>query len=459
MYEKFGQDGRRVIGFAYKTFNASPETEFNADEENFPHEDLIFSGMCAIMDPPKEETAEALKLCKTAGIKVFMVTGDHDLTAAAIAKQIGLIDEGNDKGDDWEVIKGEDINDLSEKDWDRLIAKRALVFARTTPEQKLLIVEECQKRKQIIAMTGDGVNDAPALKRADIGIAMGSGSSVAKEASDIILMNDNFASIVDGIREGRMMFDNIKKLLGYTQIHSFPEIWPIIINFCFGFPVGITPLQILAIDLGTEIWPGMAMCKEPMEGGVMEREPRTRKKVLVSNTLLGYSYTYAGQIQSLGCFLSYCCIFWYHGINITDLWMSALESWQEGGKDFSSNGRTFSVEEQLYINRQACSAWQVGIVFGQFWHIYGVRTRRQSIFSHGVFRNMYSNFALIAELGMLIAMVYIPGLNTFLGGAPIPLQCWAVVAGFGIFLIVLNELRKYFCRKYPRNKIVRLFKW
>uniref|UniRef100_A0A914PZW4 Cation-transporting P-type ATPase C-terminal domain-containing protein n=1 Tax=Panagrolaimus davidi TaxID=227884 RepID=A0A914PZW4_9BILA len=194
--------------------------------------------------------------------------------------------------------------------------------------------------------------------------------------------------------------------------------------------------SILAIDLGTEIWPGMAMCKEPMEGGVMEREPRTRKKVLVSNTLLGYSYTYAGQIQSLGCFLSYCCIFWYHGINISDLWMSALESWQEGGKDFLSNGRTFSVEEQLYINRQACSAWQVGIVFGQ-----------------------YSNFALIAELGMLIAMVYVPGLNTFLGGAPIPLQCWAVVAGFGIFLIVLNELRKYFCRKYPRNKIVRLFKW
>uniref|UniRef100_A0AC35GNQ9 Cation-transporting P-type ATPase C-terminal domain-containing protein n=1 Tax=Panagrolaimus sp. PS1159 TaxID=55785 RepID=A0AC35GNQ9_9BILA len=320
------------------------------------------------MDPPKEETAEALKLCKTAGIKVFMVTGDHDLTAAAIAKQIGLIDEGNYKGDDWEVIKGEDINDLSEKDWDRLIAKRALVFARTTPKQKLLIVEECQKRKQIIAMTGDGVNDAPALKRADIGVAMGSGSSVAKEASDIILMNDNFASIDDGIREGRMMFDNIKKLLGYTQIHSFPEI--------------------LAIDLRTEIWPGMAMCKEPMEGGVMEREPRTQKKVLVSNTLLGYLYSYAGQIQSLGCLLSYCCIFWYHGINISDLWMSALESWQEGGKDFLSNGRTFSVEEQLYINRQACSAWQVGTVFGQFWHIYGVRTRRQSIFSHGVFRNM-----------------------------------------------------------------------
>uniref|UniRef100_A0AC34F4S3 Cation-transporting P-type ATPase N-terminal domain-containing protein n=1 Tax=Panagrolaimus sp. ES5 TaxID=591445 RepID=A0AC34F4S3_9BILA len=413
MYEKFGQDGRRVIGFAYKKFNASPDTEFNADEENFPHDELVFSGMCAIMDPPKEETTEALQLCKTAGIK---------------------------KDDDWEIIRGEEINDLAEKDWDRLIAKRALVFARTTPEQKLLIVEQCQKRKQIIAMTGDGVNDAPALKRADIGVAMGSGSSVAKEASDIILMNDNFASIVDGIREGRMMFDNIKKLLGYTQIHSFPEIWPIIINFCFGFPVGITPLQILAIDLGTEILPGMAMCKEPMEGGVMEREPRTRKKVLVSNTLLGYSYLYAGQIQSLGCFLSYCCIFWYHGINISDLWMSALECWQEGGKDFVSNGRTFSVDEQLYINRQACSAWQVGIVFGQFWHIYGVRTRRQSIFKHGVFRNMYSNFALIAELLMLAAMVYIPGLNTFLGGAPVPVQCWAVVAAFDIPETVLYDM-------------------
>uniref|UniRef100_A0AC34G273 Cation-transporting P-type ATPase C-terminal domain-containing protein n=1 Tax=Panagrolaimus sp. ES5 TaxID=591445 RepID=A0AC34G273_9BILA len=201
------------------------------------------------------------------------------------------------------------------------------------------------------------------------------------------------------------------------------------------------------------------MSKEPAESDIMQTPPRPRTKVLVSNTLLAYSYTYAGILQTLGCFLAYCCVFWSHNINIADLWMSAIDSWQDGGALFTSNGRTFSVSEQLYIGRQACSAWHMGIVFGQFWHLFATRTRRQSIFTHGVFRNAHSNAALIIELILILIFVYCPGINEFIGGAPIPWTSWAVVAVVGWILILQGEVRKYFIRKYPQNSIVRLFKW
>ncbi|KAL3101482.1 hypothetical protein niasHT_020801 [Heterodera trifolii] len=505
-YTYFAEGGHRVIGFATKTFSAPRGTIFDMEEGNVPLEDLTFLGMCSIMDPPRDDTLEAIKQCKQAGIKVFMVTGDHQLTATAIARQIGLIDNNrksateqsngqvlpkvlkksqtfashqqlalcvpklmmktlsselplSEAEKDFEVVHGERISRLSPSEWDALIEKESVVFARTTPEQKLMIVEQCQRRGKLIAMTGDGVNDAPALKRADIGISMGSGSEVAKQAADIVLVDDNFSSIVHAVEEGRVMFENIKKLLAYTMPHSFPEVWPVIINFCFGFPPGITALQILSIDLCTEILPGVSLSRELAEGDVMARPPRAMNKVLISNTLLAYSYAYTGQIQSLGCFLAYCCVFWYHGIAISDLWMSALTSWKPDGVAFASNGKSFSVEQQLYIGRQACSAWQMGIVFGQFFNIWSARTRRVSLFRHGFLSNKALLLALLVELALIISFVYMPGLNSFLGGAPIPWHCWAVVAAVGIFINAYNEIRKYFVRNYPQNRIVRCFKW
>ncbi|KAF7632326.1 Cation_ATPase_N domain-containing protein [Meloidogyne graminicola] len=473
-YTEFANGGHRVIGFAQTNFRAPIDIEFNLEIGNVPLNNLIFLGVCAIMDPPREQTKEAINSCKTAGIKVFMVTGDHQLTACAIAKQIGLINENkenisninnNNNEDnllksslefnlktDWAVVQGQQISRLTAQQWDQLILKKnSVVFARTTPEQKLLIVEQCQKRNQIIAMTGDGVNDAPALKKSEIGIAMGSGSEVAKQAADI---DDNFSSIVQAVKEGRTMYENIKKLLAYTMPHSFPEVWPIIINFCFGMPVGITALQILSIDLGTEIFPGISLANEKPEGDVMARPPRALNKVLISNGLLAYSYIYTGQIQSLGCFLAYCYVFWCKGINIFDLPGSALNCWKKGGDIFRSNGLEFSVEEQLLIGRQATSAWQMGIVFGQFFNIWSARTRRISLFKHGICSNKALIKALLIELILINLYVYLPGLNEFLGGAAIPWQCWVVVAAVGIFINIYNEIRKYFIRHYPKNKIV-----
>ncbi|KAI1704572.1 e1-E2 ATPase domain-containing protein [Ditylenchus destructor] len=453
------ENGRRVIGFARKYFSAPSNAKFNSEDGNFPLSELAFIGICAIMDPPRDETSRAIRECKEAGIKVFMVTGDYHVTATAIAKQIGLIGE-NMGSKNWEVIKGEDISKLTDIEWDKLIAKQGLVFARTTPEQKLRIVEECQKRNQIIAMTGDGVNDAPALKKSDIGVGMGSGSDVAKEAADIVLTDDNFSSMVCAVEEGRLMFDNIKKLMIYVLCHTFPEIWGLLVKYCFGMPLGTTSLMILSIDLGTEILPGIAMCKEPLEGDVMRRPPRKEGEILINKAMLAYCYIYTAHIQAIGCFLAYCTVFWSYDIKLSDLWMSALYAWKDDGIAFTtSEGRTFSVEEQLYINRQACSAWQIGVVFGQVFHVFSARTLRQSIFVHGLFSNMAMNFAIIGEIVLLLIYVYVPGVNTFLGGAPAPWQAWVVTAVFGLFILSYNELRKFCIRRWPHNKIVGAFKF
>lgn len=282
-YDHFGENGRRVIGFVQHEFIAASNIEFLEKAGNFPQEDLTFIGTCAIMDPPRyflnrfqtfifrDETPGAIKKCKEAGIKVFMVTGDHHTTAKAIAQQIGLIEDivslflksfnfQPGKPKDWDVVHGEDIAKITDAEWDRLISMNNLVFSRTTPEQKLMIVEQCQKRKQIIAMTGDGVNDAPALKKSDIGVGMGSGkwgqsdnsfsgSDVAKQAADIVLTDDNFSSIVNAIQEGRLMFDNIKKLMAYILAHTFPEIWAVVVNFCFGLPIATSSLMVRFVSL------------------------------------------------------------------------------------------------------------------------------------------------------------------------------------------------------------------
>ncbi|KAH7701523.1 P-type ATPase, partial [Aphelenchoides avenae] len=424
-YNKFGEEGRRVIGFAEKTFKAPVNEKFS--EESLELDGLVFCGICAIMDPPRDETADSIKTCKEAGIKVFMITGDHPSTAKAIASQIGLIDTTPGNEGKWEVLHGEAISKLTSEEWDKVLQKEGLVFARTTPEQKLLIVEECQKRKHVIAMTGDGVNDSPALKRADIGVAMGSGSEVAKQAADIVLMDDNFTSIVRGIYEGRRIYDNIKKLLGYVMLHSVPEVFGTFINFCFGMPVGLTTIQVMCIDLGTELPPGIAYAWEPGEGDIMKVPPRNKNSKLISFSLLSYAYGYAQLFETAAGFLAYCSVFWWRGISVSDLWMTSMNSWSPRGDNFTSNGVVYDPEQQVSINMEASAAWMVGIVVCQ------------SIFSHGLFVNMHMNLSLVFALFMCLVFVYVPGLNTFLFCAPVPLVAWGVAVACGVALVAFNE--------------------
>uniref|UniRef100_A0A914WVQ3 Cation-transporting P-type ATPase N-terminal domain-containing protein n=1 Tax=Plectus sambesii TaxID=2011161 RepID=A0A914WVQ3_9BILA len=481
-YMHFGNEGRRVIGFATKTFKAPADIQFSMEEGNYPKSELCFLGMTAIMDPPRDTTAAAIAECKSAGIKVFMVTGDHPSTAAAIAREIGLIGDSKPAGgirkrhskkaldqmkiemetkgaSDFSVIRGEQLPSMSSTEWDDLLKKRAIVFARTTPEQKLLIVEQCQARGEIVVVTGDGVNDAPALKKANVGVAMGiCGSEVAKQAADICLMDDNFSSIVHSIKEGRTMWDNLKKTFGYTLPHLEPEVLPIILNLIFGMPLGITALQIITIDLGTELPPTIAYAYLQSESDIMHRPPRRLDSPLVGKGILLYAYGIAGPIMTLLCTMAYLFCYWYHDINIGDLFYSATnDHWHPTAADFISNNHTFNADQQMYIQAQGCAAYHLTLVMGQVGHFFLCTTLRTSVFNQMPSR--LSIYSVIIETLMLCFCVYTPGVQIVMGTAAPPWAVWLFPLTFTIIMLIINEVRKYIIRTRPRSLVGRLCKW
>jgi sodium/potassium-transporting ATPase subunit alpha len=358
--EALSANGLRCLGFAEKeldpnVYNNNYKYAADSDEffsPNFPIGDkpsevidshdrrqnpistggLVFLGMTALIDPPRPAVPGAVKRCQTAGIKVIMVTGDHPITAQAIAFKCGIL-WSKTRGDmikdnakfgrmcgsaDYEdpndadaiVVTGSELSpDMKESDWDFILNHRQVVFARTSPQQKLIIVENCQRLGHIVAVTGDGVNDSPAIKKADIGIAMGiSGSEVSKQAADMILLDDNFASIVNGVEEGRLIFDNLKKSIAYTIQSNIPEITPFLAFIIFAIPLPLTTFLILAIDLGTDMIPAISMASEQPEADIMQRKPRTKSDRLVTPAMISFSYGYIGMIQALAGFFTYMVV-------------------------------------------------------------------------------------------------------------------------------------------------------
>merc|ERR1712073_7874 len=298
-YMELGSLGERVLGFC--DFELDPKQSphgypFNPDEDNsFPVTGLRFVGLMSMIDPPRAAVPDAVSKCRSAGIKVIMVTGDHPITAKAIARSVGIISEGTKTVEDIAaergcnvmdvnprearacVVHGGEIKDMSEKQIDEILMYHTeIVFARTSPQQKLIIVEGCQRMGAIVAVTGDGVNDSPALKKADIGVAMGiAGSDVSKQAADMILLDDNFASIVTGVEEGRLIFDNLKKSIAYTLTSNIPEISPFLLFILADVPLPLGTVTILCIDLGTDMVPAISMAYEKAESDIMKRQPRT----------------------------------------------------------------------------------------------------------------------------------------------------------------------------------------
>ncbi|KAG1699203.1 hypothetical protein DVH05_014119 [Phytophthora capsici] len=336
--------GMRVLGFAQKVLDPAiypADYEFSTDNPNFPlgekdvdyeatpkpdskvEEPLCFIGLMALIDPPRPEVPIAVAKCKTAGIRVIMVTGDHPITAKAIAHKVGILwgptcedieeentERGFKEGDNgWIdpktapaiVVPGWTISlDTPVEEWDRILDHRQIVFARTSPQQKLIIVENCQRRKEIVAVTGDGVNDSPALKKADIGIAMGiMGSAVSKEAADMILLDDNFASIVCGVEEGRIIFDNLKKSITYALAANIPELVPFLLYATVRLPLPLTTVLMLLICLGTDMIPSIAMAYETAENDIMLRAPRNAEvEHLVTKKLVFFAYALVGIIEA-----------------------------------------------------------------------------------------------------------------------------------------------------------------
>merc|ERR1712226_1209832 len=299
-YMELGGLGERVLGFcdfALPKGDYPNGYPFNQDDVNFPIEGLRFVGLMSMIDPPRAAVPDAVSKCRSAGIKVIMVTGDHPITAKAIAKSVGIISADNmtvedlaeQKGKKVEdmtleekreahaaVVHGGELKEITDKDLDEILMYHSeIVFARTSPQQKLIIVEGCQRMGAIVAVTGDGVNDSPALKKADIGVAMGiAGSDVSKQAADMILLDDNFASIVTGVEEGRLIFDNLKKSIAYTLTSIIPEISPFLLLILADVPLPLGTVTILCIDLGTDMVPAISMAYEQAESDIMKRQPR-----------------------------------------------------------------------------------------------------------------------------------------------------------------------------------------
>ena len=338
---QFGKNGERVLGFGKlhlskerfpKDFNFITSTP---DNFNFPMENFVFVGLLSLMDPPKETVPFAVKKCKSAGIKVIMVTGDQPPTAAAIAKQVNIInmktnedykEEGYSSAEALEkaqaiVIHGDMIVKAFEESEEegaatllKWVSKPQIVFARTTPAQKLQIVKACQDAGNIVGVTGDGVNDSPAIKQADIGISMGiSGSDVSKDAADMVLLNDDFASIVDGIEEGRKIFDNLKKTVVYLLTSNMTEIWPFLALIIVQIPLPLSNIFMLVICVGTDIYPALSLAYEESEFDIMTRKPRKIDDHLVSGKLLCHAYGQMGEIATAAGFFTYFTIMNVYG--------------------------------------------------------------------------------------------------------------------------------------------------
>uniref|UniRef100_A0A8C5PDU8 Sodium/potassium-transporting ATPase subunit alpha n=1 Tax=Leptobrachium leishanense TaxID=445787 RepID=A0A8C5PDU8_9ANUR len=410
-YMELGGLGERVLGFCHLYLPEEefpPSYPFDIEAMNFPTSNLCFVGLLSMIDPPRSTVPDAVSKCRSAGIKVIMVTGDHPITAKAIAKSVGIISAGSETVEDIAtrlnipvdqadrrhakaaVVSGGDLKDMSSEDLDEILANHSeIVFARTSPQQKLIIVEGCQRQNFVVAVTGDGVNDSPALKKADIGIAMGiAGSDAAKNAADMILLDDNFASIVTGVEEGRLIFDNIKKSIGYTLTKNIAELCPFLIYIIASVPLPIGTITILFIDLGTDIIPSVSFAYEKAERDIMNRKPR-RKNIdrLVNLNLALYAYVQIGVIQSFGGFLTYFTVLAQQGflphtlIGIRVPWENVNEQELE-----DSYGQEWTFAQRQFLEWTVYTAFFIAIVTEQLADLLIRKTRRNSVFQQGLFR-------------------------------------------------------------------------
>jgi magnesium-transporting ATPase (P-type) len=484
-YEQFAYQGERVLGFAYKTFKGEKDaTIYQKDDSSLPKENLVFLGLVSLVDPPRDGVAEAVEKCRSADIRVTMVTGDHPLTAEAIARKVGIITQATqrevaamDGVDEHEiplsdprvravVRAGPEIKGLTQEQWDEILTKDECVFARTTPQQKLEIVENYQRLGHVVAVTGDGVNDSPALKKANIGVAMGSAeaSDVAREAADIILMDDNFASIVSAIEEGRVLFDNLKKSIAYTIAHTVPELFPLLLNLWFGLPLPLPGLVLLTIDLLSEQGPAISFAYEKAEDSIMARPPRRMGvDMLVSRQVVFYSYVIAGLASSLTCFFAYCMVYINRGIPISKLWLSGdyflnpVSTTQS--PDMIIGNKVFTSQMQWDIYTESVSAWYATIIANQFWHVFLCKTRIVSIFEHGFFGNPVTIGGVACALFTAVFFVYVPGVQPYFFTNNLFGAIWLCSGLFALVMGLFTEHVKSQVRKHPDSFLARQIAW
>lgn len=426
--DAYARNGLRVLAVAYRQLSEASGSG-SAPVEYTPEaieRDLTFLGLVAMMDPPRPEVAEAVQKCHSAGIRIIMITGDYGLTAESIARRIGILKTTQPK-----IISGVDLDAMDDQALKDAL-RQEVIFARVSPEHKLRVVTALKEMGEIVAVTGDGVNDAPALKKADIGVAMGlAGTDVAKEAADMVLTDDNFASIVHAVEEGRAVYANIRKFAVYVFNSNMAEAVPFIV-FLFShglIPLPMTVMQVLAIDLGTDMVPAIGLGAEPPGADVMQRPPRSQKEPLLNAQLLAKALLWYGMIESAAAMSAYFFLNWLHG-------------WP---------GVPLAAEGTLTY-RMATTMTLAGVVATQVGAVMGCRTDRASIFRIGFFTNRLVLWGIAVELTLLGILIYTPFLQPIFNTAPIGPREWAYLFAWTPVIFLLDELRKAILRRWEHHK-------
>jgi magnesium-transporting ATPase (P-type) len=401
--------------------------------------DLTFLGLMAMMDPPRPEVAEAVRVCRQAGIRMVMITGDYGLTAESLARRVGMLLDPSPR-----ILTGAELDEIDDHDLDGVLSGGEVIFARMAPEHKLRLVAAFQNRGEVVAVTGDGVNDAPALRKADVGVAMGLvGTDVAKEAADIILTNDNFASIIAALEEGRAVYDNIRKFITYIFSSNVPEVLPFLLaaGTQSAIPLALSALQILAIDMGTDLLPGLALGSERPEPDVMRRPPRRRSQRLIDTPLMGRAFLWLGLIEAGLCFAGFFLVLgglqnfpWLD--EITQAWFSRL------GIGPLSPAQTAMLASTVYF---------AGVVTAQVGNAFASRTEKNRGRSVGWFSNRTLLIGIALQMLMILVLVYFPPTARLFGLLPLPPVYWIGLIGYAFVIYSFDRIRKSIARRLSQK--------
>ncbi len=409
--QELALEALRVLGFAYKPLTEEEEKR-EATSDNFEN-DLIFAGMIGMIDPQRPEVKDAVAEAKSAGIRPLMITGDHKDTARAIAIRLGIIQPDDESG----VITGRDLDAMSDEELKQNVAKYS-VYARVAPEHKVRIVKAWQAHGKIVAMTGDGVNDAPALKTADIGVGMGiTGTEVSKNASDIVLADDNFATIILAVREGRKVFSNIQKAIQYLLSANLGEVLTLFMMTMLNWSI-FAPVQILWINLVTDTFPAIALGVEKGEKDIMKKKPRGSRSNFLSNGV-GSSIIYQGILEGV--------------LTLGVYWIAINYPFHESSALIHADALTMAYAT-------------LGVI--QLFHAFNSKSIHGTIFSKETFNNKYFNVAVFASAVLLAMTIFVPAFNSTFHVTTLALEQWGIVLGAGSLMIIIVEVVKFFQRKF-----------
>ncbi|KAG9253005.1 uncharacterized protein F5Z01DRAFT_682232 [Emericellopsis atlantica] len=476
--DSLSRNAERVIMLCEKTVTPSSMPGTNAFSEEVASsalESLTIVGIFGIIDPPRPEAVTTVAQARRAGVRFMMVTGDYSLTAAAIAKNIGIfardarpdlvdamranhdvsaeklrLERGEDSGRAL-IVEGKEVLGLSSDDWDLVCEYEEVVFAHTTPEQKLRIVNEFRQRDNAVAVTGDGVNDAPALRAADVGVAIVSGSDVAIDASDLVLL-DKSDSIIDAIRLGRLVFQNLQKVIAYLlSAGSWSEIWPVLVNVFFGVPLPLSAFLMIVICVFTDLFLSLSLIMEKAEFDLLSLPPRNHKKDhLITGRIYGQAYLFTGTMETIVAHSMFFLYYWRHArIPVKDLFFL-----YEGYKD---GFHGYTLDQLNAFNYTGQCVYFVALVILQWGNILAIRNRRLSIVQADPFtkarRNPWLLLSVLISLVIAIFVTEVPGLHMLFLTAPVPIEFWLIPIPLALGILLMDELRKLLVRLYPSGPV------